>query len=154
MRYAMMPALGVLFTLMGCENVPETVTVYPVSGQILYDGKPAAGVQVFFVPTSAPMVPQIPSNPHAVTGPDGRFKISTYGEGDGAAEGGYQILLLWPETVEENEESTQDKLLGWYDGAHSKLTVDVKTGANEIPVIAIKPITRPPEELKGIPGKN
>src|SRR5688500_7600325 len=77
------------FTLLtlGCGGGNDSVTVHPVSGQVLYDHKPAAGVQVFLYPTSAPMMPQIPMNPRGVTGPDGRFKISTYGEGDGAAEG-------------------------------------------------------------------
>jgi hypothetical protein len=138
----------------GCGESGERIPVYPVSGQVVYDGKPAAGVQVYFVPTSAPMVPRIPSNPHAVTGPDGRFKITTYDENDGAPEGGYQVLLIWPEVVTESEESTKDKLFGWFDGAHTKLKIDVKTGSNEMPPIAIKAITGPPEELKGIPGKN
>jgi hypothetical protein len=31
-----------------------------------------------------------------VTGPDGSFTLSTYGDGDGAPQGGYQVVLLWP----------------------------------------------------------
>ena len=72
---------------------------------MFYDGKPAAGVQVFLFPTAAPMVPDIPANPHGVTGPDGRFTIGTYADGDGAAEGSYQVVLFWPESTGDDEEA-------------------------------------------------
>src|SRR6478736_1752146 len=79
--------------LAGC-GATGPVRCHPVSGQVTYDGKPAAGVRVYLMPTSAPMVPVIPANPHAVTGPDGRFKLSTYADGDGAPEGGYQVVMI------------------------------------------------------------
>src|SRR5258707_15875435 len=75
-----------LSALAGC-GATGPVRCHPVSGQVTYDGKPAAGVRVYLMPTSAPMVPVIPANPHAVTGADGRFKVSTYADGDGAPEG-------------------------------------------------------------------
>ena len=55
----------------GCGQ-PDKVPTHPVRGQVYYDGQPAAGVQVYLLPTAAPMVPDIPANPHATTGPDGR----------------------------------------------------------------------------------
>ena len=104
--------------LAGCDSQPDKVATHPVNGQIYYDGKPAAGVRVFLLPTSAPMIPQVPMNPHGVTGPDGRFTLSTFSEGDGAAEGGYQVILFWPpETKEDEEGSSEDRLHGWYTGA-------------------------------------
>jgi hypothetical protein len=140
----------------GCDSQSNArVAVHPVSGKITYGGKPAAGVRVYFYPTSAPGVPEIPANPHGVTGPDGTFTLSTYGEGDGAAEGGYQVVLFWPPEAKEDEETADsDRLLGWYDVAHSKLTAEVKPGPNEIPVIQIPVATRSPEMLEGVPGRN
>src|SRR4051812_17785914 len=83
--------------LAGCSG-PKTadLTMHPVTGEVTYDGKPAAGVKVTLVPTDAPMVPKIPQNPHAVTRADGTFAVTTFTDGDGAAEGGYQLVLTWP----------------------------------------------------------
>lgn len=140
----------------GCEQQPARVAVHPVSGQVTYNGKPAAGVRVCLLPTSAPTYPDVPANPHGVTGADGRFTLSTYGDGDGAAEGGYQVLLKWPEGQPEDEQegSVPDKLLGWYDAAHTKLTAHVKPGANALPAFQLPARTKPPEAVEGVPGRN
>lgn len=139
----------------GCGQSTGQVAVHPVKGQVVYDGKPAAGVQVFFVPTSAPTVPQVPANPHGVTGADGTFTLTTYQPGDGAAEGGYQVVLLWQQEAKGDEEgSDADKLLGWYGPVHSKLTAQVQPGSNALPSFRIAAVTKPPEAVQGIPGKN
>ena len=147
---------AVLLAALGCSDSNKPVEVHPVSGQVMYGGKPAVGVKVYLMPTSAPMVPQIPANPSGITGPDGRFTITTYKDGDGAAEGGYQINLFWPTKSADGgrEENETDKLLGWYDGVRSKLSIQVKPGKNEVPVISITPTSKPPEAVEGIPGKN
>ena len=134
---------------------PGPITFHPVSGQVLVAGKPAAGMRVAFFATSAPVPPQVPSNPHATTGPDGRFQLGTAAESDGAAEGGYQIVLSWPPEVKEGEEpSGGDRLLGWYDLANTKLTFKVKAGANVVPPIDVPLRTTPPPPTDGIPGRN
>ncbi|MGL4552294.1 MAG: hypothetical protein ACRC33_14035 [Gemmataceae bacterium] len=141
--------------LAGCAP-PGPVAVHPTAGTVTYDGKPAAGVRVFLVPTSAPSVPLVPQNPSAVTDAAGRFALTTYREGDGAAEGGYQVVLLWPQgkAEEEEEGSTGDCLLGWYDAARTKLTAQIKAGSNELPPIKLPAVNGPPGKMKGIPGKN
>lgn len=140
--------------VVGCEK-SEKVATHSVMGAIYYDGKPAVGVQVYLYPTSAPGVPVVPAQPHGTTGPDGRFKLSTFGNDDGAAEGGYQIVLFWPqETEEDAEESDTDRLLGWYTAAHSKLTVQVQAGHNELPQINLPPMKYPPSKSEGVPGRN
>ncbi|MFO0930426.1 MAG: hypothetical protein U0736_25925 [Gemmataceae bacterium] len=127
---------------------------HPVSGQVRYGGKPAEGVQVYLLPTSAPTVPQIPANPRGVTGADGRFSLGTYAAADGAAEGGYQVILLWPHKASPDDEVATDRLLGWYDGVNSKLTTRVVAGANTLPPIQLPVVTRPPEQAAGVPGRN
>jgi hypothetical protein len=146
----------------GCVGGPDNgpPPVHPVSGKVLMaDGKPAAGLEVTFLPTDAPMVPRIPRNPHAVTGEDGTFKVTTFQDGDGAAVGGYTVLLRKPpekaakaDTAERQSE--QDGLLGWYDAAHSTLRARVKEGANELPTITLRRITAPPPVSEGVPGRN
>jgi hypothetical protein len=139
----------------GCGSSDAPVAVHPVRGQVYYDGKPAAGVRVYFIPTSAPTVPQVPTNPFGVTGPDGTFELSTFGTNDGAAEGGYQVVLNWTEPAREGEErGSADKLLGWYGPVHSKLTAHVVAGSNTIPPFRLAGVSRPPGEVQGVPGKN
>ncbi|HVK17040.1 MAG TPA: hypothetical protein VM533_08825 [Fimbriiglobus sp.] len=136
----------------GCESEPGPVPVYPVSGQVLYAGKPAAGVHVYF--NAAGGTPT-PVNPHAVTGPDGKFTLSTYADGDGAPEGSYQVLMTWPPEVPEGAEPPDtDRLQGWYGMAHSKLTAQVKAGENTLPPFQLPAVSRPAGEIEGIPGRN
>ena len=138
----------------GCDK-PDKVATHPVRGQIFYDGKPAAGVQVFLFPVAAPMVPDIPANPHGTTGPDGRFSIGTYTTDDGAAQGSYQIVLYWPEEAGEGEEATEDRLLGWYTVARSKFTAMVPAGGMELKPFQLPAVKLPPSETNtGIPGRN
>ena len=145
----------VLVVAGGCTKT-DKIAVYPVSGRIMYDGKPAVGVQVVLLPTSAPTVPDIPANPHGVTGADGRFTLSTYGDNDGAAEGGYQVVLFWPlEAKEGEEESKEDRLLGWYTGAHSRISVNVPGGGINFPAWELPVMKYPPVAGGvGVPGRN
>lgn len=150
-------------TLVGCNDASNTasLTTYPVSGKVLYEGKPIEGVEVALMPIDAPMVPAIPQNPYATTKADGTFTIGTFAEGDGAAEGEYIIVLRWnppktlnPDEEESEEEDSPDRFFGWYDPMHSKLRVRVKSELNEIPVIKIPKIKGPPRPARGIPGRN
>lgn len=153
MRVRFLPAL--LLVAAGCGKDDGPVPVHPVRGQVYYDGKPAAGVKVYLLPTSAPMVPRVPRNPHGVTAADGTFELSTYGNKDGAAEGGYQVSLVWTEAPKDGEEaSDHDKLLGWYGPIHSKLTAQVKPGANDLPAFKLAAVGKPPEAVEGVPGRN
>lgn len=155
-RTCLVLAAAVLALPAGCGKDGGKVTVAPVSGRILHGGKPAAGVQVYFLPTSAPTVPEIPGNPHGVTGADGRFTLTTYADGDGAAEGGYQVALFWPnEPQEGEEESTEDRLLGWYTAARSRIAVNVPAGGTNFPDWDLPVMKQPPsEEGTGVPGRN
>jgi hypothetical protein len=155
MRQAFVALALVAVFVSGCGR-PARVPVFPVHGQVLYDGKPAAGVQVFLFPTAAPGVPDIPMNPRGVTGADGRFTIGTYADDDGAAVGSYQVVLCWPEeTTDEHAESTEDRLKGWYTVARSRLTANVASGGIELQPIRLPAVKGPPPiSGGGIPGRN
>lgn len=160
MRFVMTLIPAAVLAVAGCGTSDKGVVARPLSGQVLYDGQPVAGVEVTLLPTDAPMVPSIPRNPHATTGPDGRFAIGTFAESDGAAEGGYQILCHWPKTSpgaegeEEVDTALDDRLLGWYDAMHSKLSVRVKADGNDPLVIKLDRHSQPPPKSEGIPGRN
>lgn len=140
----------------GCSPKQEKIETFPVSGQVIYDGQPAAGVQVFLYPMGAPAVPLVPVQPHGTTDSEGRFKLSTYGEDDGAAAGSYRVVLFWPkEPKEDEEESDEDRLLGWYTAIHSKIMLDVKPGENTVPPLKL-PVRKVAAKVggEGIPGRN
>ncbi|HEY1189814.1 MAG TPA: hypothetical protein VGE74_19350 [Gemmata sp.] len=145
----------------GCSSSapePNALLPHPVRGKVMYDGKPAVGVVVTFIPSDAPMVPHIPHNPRGVTGADGTFALTTFAEGDGAPEGGYQIVFRWPgeknlQAEGEAQEDT-DRLMGWYDGTHSTLTHRVKSGSNDLPPFNLPKVDKPPPFSKGVPGRN
>jgi hypothetical protein len=145
----------VVVAAVGCAGGSDQATVYPVRGKVVYDGKPAAGVKVYFNPAEGPRAPGVPANPSAVTGPDGTFSLTTLTDGDGAPEGNYQVILLWPAEGEEGGDvGGPDRLLGWYEASRSKLSVTVKPGDNDVPTIQVPAVKKPPGEMKGVPGKN
>jgi len=166
MRFATVFLLAVSMLAAGCGGSQDNSMVpHPVTGKVVYDGKPVAGVKVTLIPVDAPMVPNIPQNPHAVTKADGTFSITTFQESDGAAEGGYQVVLAWPPDPAEkdaksakvdssDEAQDADRLLGWYDPLHSPTRFRVKAGQNEIPTFNIPKITQPPPPAQGVPGRN
>jgi hypothetical protein len=147
----LLPALALA---LGCTEAKGPVRVHPITGKVLYDGKPAAGVQVFFMPTSAPMPPDIPMNPRGVTDDAGNFSLSTFGNGDGAADGGYQVILLWPPEEKEGVEEDGDRLMGWYDARHTKLSVHLKAEDNALPPFKLPAVNGPPPAVEGVPGRN
>ncbi|MBM3978779.1 MAG: DUF4198 domain-containing protein [Planctomycetes bacterium] len=88
--------LSAALTAAGCSQAPtqpDALAPHPVTGRVTYEGRPAVGVVVTLIPTDAPMVPQIPKNPRAITGADGAFTIDTFADANGAPAGRYQLVL-------------------------------------------------------------
>lgn len=145
----------------GCGGSDETgpVEVVPVTGQIIYDGKPAAGVRVVLVPIDAPSPPRIPQFANGMTDAEGKFKLTTYTPGDGAPEGGYQVVLNGTKKSEkENDgieaEDDTDLFQNWFDTMHSNLKVRIAKGKGDLPPFKIAKITKPAGMSEGIPGRN
>jgi hypothetical protein len=146
----------------GCgEPAAETgpVEVVPVTGQVIYDGKPAAGVRVTLVPMDAPNLPRIPQYANGVTDAEGKFKLTTYAKDDGAPEGGYQVVLDGSKphdvnNVGDEESEDTDLFKGWYDAMHSNLKVRIAKGKGDLPPFKIAKVTKPAGMSEGIPGRN
>ena len=66
--------------------------VYPVEGQLLIGGKPAANVFVLFTPSNPG--PEV-LRPSATTDADGKFRVTTFEANDGAPAGDYVVTLLY-----------------------------------------------------------
>src|SRR5438046_3203613 len=67
--------------------------VFPARGQVVFDGKPAAGATVFFQP-----VVTEPDGiaPYAVTDANGAFRLTTYLTYDGAPAAEYVVTVRYP----------------------------------------------------------
>jgi hypothetical protein len=78
--------------LCGCSKGPVRVEVQPVEGQVLFNGKPLEGAQVVFY-RQGEAGAEVRA-PRARTGPDGRFRLGTYDQTDGAPEGQYVVTVV------------------------------------------------------------
>jgi hypothetical protein len=75
-----------LVILAGCSGGQRTAV--PVSGSVTYNGQPVAGATVIFLGKA--------NEPAAtgITATDGTFRLSTYGEADGAVPGQYSVTVV------------------------------------------------------------
>lgn len=111
----------------GCgEKTVENLPKYPVSGNVLVNGKAVAGVMVM-------LSPQGDSSPNArvaagVTDAEGNFELTTIIDGDGAFPGEYAVTFKW---LEPNEFPPRDRFDGIFaDTGKSKYQVTVEKTDN------------------------
>ena len=121
----------------GCGRSSETA-VYPVSGKVVVDGKPAPGVQVAFRPLNKPA--DLDVNPTATTGKDGSFKLTTRAKDDGAPAGDYKVTLTWTIQDGPNEDPRLRKMLpDSYSGPESTpLKATVQAVPTELAAFELK----------------
>jgi hypothetical protein len=96
MRIACVIVGAVALAHAGCDAKHADRPTYPVNGEVLRGGKPAAGGTVQFVH-------QTDSGVRAVgeIGSDGKFTLSTFVGGEkraGAVEGPYKVVLVFKAT--------------------------------------------------------
>jgi hypothetical protein len=70
-------------------------SLHPVSGRVTVSGRPAAGVQVRLYLLNRYHDADAP-RPEATTDKEGRFRLRTGGDRDGAPSGQYVATLVWP----------------------------------------------------------
>ncbi|WP_165226369.1 DUF4198 domain-containing protein [Aquisphaera insulae] len=122
-----------LFLVVGCRGEDTGPRVYPVSGRILVDGKPAAKAEISFHPLD-PRSRQAPQ-PIAIAEEDGSFRPSTRLSQDGAPAGEYTLTVVWRKIrVDHGEEvAGADQLNGRYNDPHrSGLRVTIKEDENTL----------------------
>ena len=111
-------------------SVPRTA---PVSGAVLFKGKPAAGVKVTFHPQFD--IGATKFTPNGETGKDGRFTLSTGAPSDGAPPGEYAVTfeLLRGGADKAGRDIEVDAWKGKYaDPAKSTFKVEIKNGDNTL----------------------
>ncbi len=125
--------------------------LYPVSGQVIYKGQPAAGAKVSFYRKDG----QTPSNaiPQAQADSDGSFQLVSEDLGSGAMPGDYVVLVEWRQGPLRTHRLEARKTLGksaaregktvltaddqlkgrYFDIGHPRLTAQVKPERNTLP---------------------
>jgi hypothetical protein len=114
----------------GPRNPPNEKPVIPVSGVVLVDGTPVAGIQIRFV--AATQDPQNATLTMAKTDAEGRFKAMTYRVDDGVPPGDYTVTFNDQSETKPHMRSGPDLFKGRYSDpktSNFKLTVsaDEKT---------------------------
>jgi hypothetical protein len=141
MRLVLVLGLAAFFTACGKNRTP----VYPVEGEIRYQGKAAVGAEVIFHPLND-SERQKKLRPNGRVDESGKFTLSTYQPNDGAPAGEYQVTLVWPgplpRAVPGDSESSlggPDRWKGRYaDPEKSGLKAVVKDSNNRIPPFELK----------------
>jgi hypothetical protein len=132
-------ALG-LVSLVGCGD--GKLALYPVTGSVLVDGKPAAGAMVIFCPVEGKSSPELQrERPFGNTGPDGKFALTTFKKDDGVPLGEYKILVQWntPGAAYDARAGTRDQLRGRYMNLESTpLAATITEETLELPPFDLK----------------
>lgn len=129
-----------LVVLAGCSRDARK-PVHPVHGQVLFDRQPAAGAIVTFHPVNAEAGEPTPS---ARTDDQGRFVLTSYRNGDGAAEGEYRVTVTWfrsYRTGPSEEDTTTGNFLAprYANPESSQLRVTIRAGDNTLPPFQLLP---------------
>lgn len=133
--------LALVLPLAGCGK-PARMKVYPVRGQLLYQGQAAAGAELQLHGDSPELQAAAAPYPKATVLEDGSFTVSSYEPGDGAPAGDYHVTIVWHRSDDadpENREAAPDVLQGKYSSPEtSPLTIQVQPQANELPPIELE----------------
>jgi hypothetical protein len=112
--------------------------VFPVRGQVLYQGKPTPEALVIFHPVNDPD-PRAP-RPVARVGPDGRFSPTTYKTDDGAPAGEYAVTVTWVKERDNQDAPKEDQVPPknllpdrYAKPDTSGLRVHITAGPNDLP---------------------
>ncbi len=106
---------GLLLIVPACCPDEFRFPVHPASGQVLYQGEPAANAMVRFHPID----PKIVEIPEGVEGPpvtlaaptdaEGRFALSTYLADDGVPAGDYKVTVFLDEGEPGGDEADPEE---------------------------------------------
>ncbi len=118
--------------------------MYPVHGQLFYQGKPAANALVVFHALDENGAPT-GTRPHATVGPDGSYTLGTYGSEDGAPAGEYAVTVEWwlagqkQRGAEGDDAPTNHLPARFASPKTSRLAATVQAGTNDVPAFNLAP---------------
>jgi hypothetical protein len=121
--------------VVACAGCAPAHGLYPVTGTVLYQGKPAAGAAVFFQRRGGDSMSE-----HLIMGivqEDGSFTLSCGDLGQGAPPGDYDVLIEWKRVLHPARSRAQqppDRLQGRFaDPKRPRFHASVQAGRNHLP---------------------
>lgn len=127
----------IITSAIGCGGGSDNLTVGTVSGKVTHNGQPVNGGVVTFVPGSSGAKGPAGKPGTGNVGADGTFKLSTYGNDDGAVVGKHKVTYTPPVVaIDEATHSENSKpVKGQYDGlVPSNADAEIKAGDNKIDI--------------------
>src|SRR5262249_39969827 len=127
---------------LACAACGNPNGLYPVSGKVLHEGKPAVGATVTFV-RQGNTIPYNETSPQGTVGEDGTFTLNGPTR-PGAVPGEYAVLVEWKEGAGKTRGrapglSAPDRLKKRYlDPAKPLLTATVEAKSNALPPFELK----------------
>ena len=135
MKNCFLCGILLVVSIVSCTRAPNHPPVYPVSGRVLYQGKPTAGAVVIL---HALGEPASAVRPRGRANAEGEFDLTTYQNGDGAPAGLYTVTVEW-KRADDHPEQGKDLLPSVYgDPKSSRLRVEVIEGANQPLLLQLK----------------
>ena len=98
-------AATALILVTGCRS-DSRPTLFPVSGQVFMDNRPATHAVIWLHPIEPSEIGT--RRPHGIVDKEGNFEITTYKPKDGAPAGRYRVAIYWsspPTSGDEDGES-------------------------------------------------
>ena len=132
-------ALAATMVLCGCNRHSGRAEVQPVEGRVLWNGKPLEGAQVVFCAQDTAV--EAARSPRARTGPDGRFRLGTYAQADGAPEGQYVVTVVDFPLAQKGSDSVPGSNVlpqKYANVKTSDLRAQVARGPNTLPPLELK----------------
>ena len=128
-----LPLRGLLLSaLLLVTSCSGSRAVYPVTGKVLFQGRPAVGAVVQFHPQD--QSDANPVVPVGQVGADGSFRLTTYAHEDGAPAGRYVITVFWGVPSKGGDDFQRILVPGRYmSPATSGLTAEVPRQATDLP---------------------
>ena len=122
----------------GCGKGKVHEPVYPVHGQVLFEGRPVAWAFVVLHPVNS--AGETPVHPHAYGTTDGTFELTSFTSGDGAPAGEYAVTVqLRQPPLKDDDPPARNLLPSRYASPDtSGLRVQIVEGSNELEPLRLK----------------
>jgi hypothetical protein len=132
-----------LLAVSGCGD--GRIPLYPVTGSIVVDGKPADGAMVIFCPQEGQTEQLMRERPVGFAGNDGKYQLTTFVSNDGAPAGQYKVLIQWPLSNTQQGGDPRggrgggpDRLRGrYFNLERTTLTATINEAPTEIPAFQL-----------------
>ena len=120
--------LALVVVATGCGS---GVSVYPVEGKVIYNGKPMKGGGVISL---VPLSNQEGKAAGGEIDEEGNYKLTTYRPGDGSMAGEFRVVIM--QVTEREPETTQD-------GQKTAQALQAVAPADRIPTVYSDPLSSP-----------